>query len=56
MKSSMDNRTEKWTRNELGYLGLLQLVASALNGLLSVLTGSEDSGVNALKQHRQYKY
>ena len=32
------------------------LVASALNGLLSVLTGSEDSGVNALKQHRQYKY
>ena len=41
---------KKWTRNE----GLL--VASALNGLLSVLTGSEDSGVNALKQHRQYKY
>ena len=41
---------KKRTRNE----GLL--VASALNGLLSVLTGSEDSGVNALKQHRQYKY
>ena len=35
---------------------LLVLVASALNGLLSVLTGSEDSGMNALKQHRQYKY
>ena len=35
---------------------LLVLVACALNGLLSVLTRSEDSGVNALKQHRQYKY
>ena len=52
MKSSIDNRTEKWTRNER----LLVLVASAINGLLSLLTGSEDSGVNALKQHRQYKY
>ena len=46
------NRTEKWKRNE----GLIMLVASALNGLLSVLTWCEDSGVNALKQHRQYKY
>ena len=35
---------------------LLVLLACALNGLLSVLTRSEDSGVNALKQHRQYKY
>ena len=35
---------------------LLALVASALNGSVSVLTGSEVSLVNALKQHRQYKY
>ena len=50
------NRTEKWTLNE-GYLsGLFMLVASALNGSVSVLTGSEVSRVNALKQHRQDKY